>query len=159
MGGYRWLSGVRSKQPGPGSERPYGKTAKILRAKNRIFPGPLIQAWQKAGFPCGQISAAAFVKNPDNKPLVNHIDNDIKNNRALNLEWCTQKENVMHMMAQGRNYVPPKKPVIRSGTGMPDKIYESLNVAARVEGLDVGNISHCVRGDRNTHRGFSWRYA
>ena len=36
----------------------------------------------------------AFIKNPDNKPRINHIDENVKNNHVDNLEWCTQQENI-----------------------------------------------------------------
>lgn len=37
--------------------------------------------------------AKAFIPNPDNLPCVNHKDENPKNNRVDNLEWCTQEYN------------------------------------------------------------------
>ena len=38
--------------------------------------------------------AQTFLDNPDNKPVVNHIDTNILNNNVDNLEWVTYKENM-----------------------------------------------------------------
>lgn len=49
-----------------------------------------------------RIVAEAFIINTENKPFINHIDNDGMNNSVLNLEWCTQTENMQHAYKQGR---------------------------------------------------------
>lgn len=45
--------------------------------------------------------AGTFVENEFNKPQINHIDGDKKNNHISNLEWCTAKENNDHAWRTG----------------------------------------------------------
>ncbi len=40
--------------------------------------------------------AITFIPNTENKPQINHIDWNKKNNCAKNLEWVTDKENKKH---------------------------------------------------------------
>lgn len=40
-----------------------------------------------------RLVATAFIPNPNNYPVVNHIDNNKHNNCADNLEWCSFSEN------------------------------------------------------------------
>lgn len=54
-----------------------------------------------------RLVALAFIPNPENKPHINHKDNNRYNNYVDNLEWVTQKENLQHAADQGRMVKPP----------------------------------------------------
>jgi hypothetical protein len=43
-----------------------------------------------------RLVAQAFIPNPENKLTVNHINHDTYDNRVINLEWNTQKEQNEH---------------------------------------------------------------
>ena len=49
-----------------------------------------------------RIIAEAFIPNPNNKKVINHINCNKKDNSIKNLEWCTQSENCLHSVKLGR---------------------------------------------------------
>jgi hypothetical protein len=43
-----------------------------------------------------RLIAIYFIPNPDNKPIIDHINNNPLDNRIQNLRWCNQSENGMN---------------------------------------------------------------
>lgn len=52
-------------------------------------------------FQIHRLVAMYFIPNPDNLPIVNHIDGDKTNCDYKNLEWCTAKDNTHHAWKTG----------------------------------------------------------
>lgn len=48
-----------------------------------------------------RLVALAFINNPENFPIVNHIDGNKNNNKASNLEWCNYSYNTLHAYKNG----------------------------------------------------------
>ena len=49
-----------------------------------------------------RLVAEAFISNQDNKPEVNHLDEDKSNNRSDNLQWVTHEENMNYGTQRAR---------------------------------------------------------
>ena len=49
-----------------------------------------------------RLVAEMFCDNPENYPIVIHLDNDRRNNKASNLKWGTLKMNSQQMIKEGR---------------------------------------------------------
>ena len=51
-----------------------------------------------------RLVAKAFIPNPNDLPIINHKDENPKNNTVENLEWCTQDYNIHYgtMIERGR---------------------------------------------------------
>ena len=48
-----------------------------------------------------RLISQAFIENPNNYKVINHINNNKKDNRIENLEWCTQSYNCLHAVKMG----------------------------------------------------------
>jgi hypothetical protein len=100
--------------------------------------------------------AETFVPNPMNKPVVNHIDGNKKNNKGSNLEWMTYSENTLHSFKNGLqkkifgdyNYITKIK------TQDVLKIRELINLGktnreiAKIYGVNPSQISRIKTGKR-----------
>jgi hypothetical protein len=47
-----------------------------------------------------RLVANAFIPNPDDEPIINHIDENKLNNKVDNLEWCSAQYNVRYSIAK-----------------------------------------------------------
>jgi hypothetical protein len=85
-----------------------------------------------------RIICKTFHINEENKPCVNHINAIRNDNRAINLEWCTHKENIIHGVKMGNVKPPGCKKIINTQTG---EVYKSLSEACRKLNLFVSHLS------------------
>ena len=77
-----------------------GRRKGILKpfVKNGYFAVNLIKDGKCKHFYVHRLVAKAFIPNPNNLKVVNHIDCNKQNNKVDNLEWCTQKHNIHEAM-------------------------------------------------------------
>lgn len=107
-----------------------------------------------------RLVAQAFIPNPENKPQVNHIDEDKTNNVVSNLEWMTPKENINHGTRNLRDSLTKRKKV--KGIDIANgeyNYYNSVNECAKYLGINKGNISSCANGKCRQVGGYVFEYS
>lgn len=120
-----------------------------------------------------RLIAETFIPNPENKPTVDHINCDKRDNRICNLRWATNKE-------QSNNPITYKKLSERDGSEYFRKIgairnygrkqvsvyrenecigcFDSLMSAADILNVNYSKASECANGKRKHTGGYTFRY-
>ena len=106
-----------------------------------------------------RLVADAFISNPENKPIVRHLNDIPDDNDVNNLAWGTVLDNHYDCVANGKyraftdedrekSYAKSRKLVIAKFPDGSKKKYRSQNDAARELGLQQANIHKVLSGKR-----------
>ena len=153
--GYEGLSQISNK----------GRVKSLKWGKERILK-PLINSsgYLKVGLckngrvdqlQLHRLVAESFIANPENKPQVNHKDENKLNNCVNNLEWSTAKENSNY---GSRNERLSRKILQYSKSGEFIKEWPGALEVERELNINHSNIAACCKCKRNFAGGFVWRY-
>lgn len=122
-----------------------------------------------------RLVAEAFIPNPNNFFIINHKDEDPKNNFVENLEWCDQKYNVNYGTAIERSR---QKQINRADISkevgqysLNGDLIETFKSASEVERkyhqFKTSSITRCCRGGQvlngkwqiiTSYKGYIWKY-
>ena len=113
-----------------------------------------------------RLVAFAFCYKPDGKEVVDHINTNKQDNRAVNLEWVSPEENRRRAKENHLYYNPHKKPIyckeLNKTFESSYKVAEYLNQNVFKNSKQIkavaSKIRACCNGLQNKEYGFKWVY-
>ena len=131
-------------------------------------------------FKIHRLIAMAFIPNIENKPFINHIDGNKKNNSIDNLEWVTNQENIKHAFKIGlikgrkgkfnpmygkkfnqehRDKIGKSRDYKKAGDHIlakkvrcitTNEVFDCIKSASETYKVDKSSISKCCKGKQRT---------
>ncbi len=100
----------------------------------------LVANINKKGYFIHRLVAYVFIPNPENKPIVNHIDGNKQNPSLDNLEWVTYTENSNHAVLINKIKT---KPIIQYDLNMNQiNTFNSVKEASEILNIGQSTVSN-----------------
>ena len=143
-------------------KRLYKTSEKILKPKLNTNGYLRVQLYKNRNLQnryIHRLVAEAFIPNSQNKPQVNHKDENKKNNCVENLEWMTSKENNNYGTHAERSGLNRRKSILQYSKS-EEFINEWPGICTVEEelGFSHASIIKCCLGKLKSAYGFIWRY-
>ena len=110
-----------------------------------------------------RLVADAFIQNPNQYPVINHKDENPRNNKVDNLEWCDYSYNIKYSLKlhpKERSVRKHKRPIAQvDKDGNIVRIWEYSRQVEKEGNMSQWSVLQCCNGKRKTAYGYTWHYA
>lgn len=124
----------------------------LQRINNDYYVLALNSSGKEKMFRIHRLVAFVFINGRTmEKDYVNHLNKNKLDNRDINLEWTTRKENSIHAIARKVQQIDP-------GTNKILRTFNSIAEATNHFGKNSSRISLCCTGVAKICLGYKWKY-
>lgn len=127
----------------------------FIEVSKTITNGYFIVKIKKKSYSVHRLVALTYIKNPNNYPVVNHIDENKLNNNVKNLEWVTQKQNCN---SHSKSISHERKVIQKDLEGNVINIYNSVTEAGHAIKLTRHSVNKVCLGINKTAGGYKWEF-
>ena len=94
-----------------------------------------------------RLVAIKYIPNPNNEPVVNHINGNKYDNRVVNLEWVSYKYNTNHALLNGLKTTSKQPIALVTKKGTIKRVFTSIKEASDVLNVCYRSLFNAVQNN------------